>query len=125
MRIRWKNDLDRPVIDECCEERGWKEADDEEDDFNFYWAKVGNIKHIFNPRQKIRLKNNQIINHFPNHFEITRKDLLVKNLKRFKPVSKTITLANGRKMDLTSNIIPQTFILPSEYTLFMEEFTKS
>ena len=30
-----------------------------------------------------RLTDQQILNHFPNHFELTRKDLLVKNIKRY------------------------------------------
>ena len=25
-----------------------------------------------------------MVNHFPNHYELTRKDLMVKNVKRFK-----------------------------------------
>jgi tubulin polyglutamylase TTLL1 len=25
----------------------------------------------------------QLINHYPNHFELTRKDLMVKNVKRY------------------------------------------
>jgi len=32
----------------------------------------------------IRLTDHQVINHFPNHYELTRKDLMVKNLKRYK-----------------------------------------
>ena len=32
----------------------------------------------------IRLSDDQIINHFPNHYELTRKDLMVKNIKRFR-----------------------------------------
>lgn len=32
----------------------------------------------------IRLHDGQIINHFPNHYELTRKDLMVKNLKRYR-----------------------------------------
>jgi len=28
------------------------------------------------------LQQNQKVNHFRNHFELTRKDLMVKNLKR-------------------------------------------
>lgn len=32
----------------------------------------------------IRLTDHQIINHFPNHYELTRKDLMIKNLKRYK-----------------------------------------
>jgi len=27
---------------------------------------------------------NRIINHFPNHVELTKKDLMVKNIKRYK-----------------------------------------
>ena len=26
----------------------------------------------------------QIINHFPNHYELTRKDTMVKNIKRYR-----------------------------------------
>ena len=26
----------------------------------------------------------RVINHFPNHYELTRKDLMVKNLKRYR-----------------------------------------
>lgn len=32
----------------------------------------------------VRLTDHQVINHFPNHYELTRKDLMVKNLKRYK-----------------------------------------
>jgi tubulin polyglutamylase TTLL1 len=32
----------------------------------------------------IRLNDGQIVNHFPNHYELVRKDLMVKNLKRYK-----------------------------------------
>ena len=28
----------------------------------------------------------QIINHFSNHYELTRKDTMVKNIKRYKRV---------------------------------------
>ena len=32
----------------------------------------------------MHLNDWQRINHFPNHYELTRKDLLIKNLKRAK-----------------------------------------
>jgi hypothetical protein len=44
---------------------------------------------IFNPDNGIRLGEHQMINHFPNHYELTRKDLMVKNLKRYKKVMKS------------------------------------
>lgn len=39
---------------------------------------------IHNELDKIHLHDWQRINHFPNHQELTRKDLLIKNLKRTK-----------------------------------------
>ena len=26
----------------------------------------------------------RVLNHFPNHYELTRKDLMVKNIKRYR-----------------------------------------
>ncbi|KAF1336035.1 Tubulin-tyrosine ligase family, partial [Globisporangium splendens] len=49
---------------------------------DLHWADVGWIReHLdaFTP-----LQDHQRINHFQNHYELTRKDLLVKNLKRIK-----------------------------------------
>ena len=31
-----------------------------------------------------RLNDTQLILHFPNHFELTRKDLMFKNIKRYR-----------------------------------------
>lgn len=39
---------------------------------------------IHNELDKLYLHDWQRINHFPNHQELTRKDLLIKNLKRTK-----------------------------------------
>lgn len=35
-------------------------------------------------KQGVRLNETQIVNHYPNHYELVRKDLMVKNLKRYK-----------------------------------------
>lgn len=58
-KLKFKNDLDRPVITENCLERNWIDLgeDDEDLDFNFYWIAVIKLKNIFNPRMKIRLRN--------------------------------------------------------------------
>lgn len=39
---------------------------------------------IHNELNQLHLHDWQRINHFPNHQELTRKDLLIKNLKRTK-----------------------------------------
>lgn len=54
--------------------RGWVEVEDEYDeDWDVYWASVGSIKQIFAQDGGIRLLPGQMVNHFPNHFELTRK----------------------------------------------------
>ncbi|KAI9341181.1 tubulin-tyrosine ligase/Tubulin polyglutamylase, partial [Obelidium mucronatum] len=76
----------------------------------------------------------QIINHYPNNLELTKKDLMVKNIKRYrKDLEKAI--ANGVSsanvvggIDLKYRYIdflPTTFTLPGDYNLFVEEFKKN
>ena len=83
------------------------------------------IRQIFNPRYKVRLNDNQLINHFPNHIELTRKDLLVKNIKRLKGEGDIVTVSGNRKFELRPDIIPPSYILPQEYSLFIEDFSRT
>ena len=69
------------------------------------------------------------MNHFPNHYELTRKDLMVKNIKRYRkdmekennPLAEKDEQGNYVHMD----IVPNTYILPGDYTIFVEEFRKN
>jgi len=69
------------------------------------------------------------LNHFPNHLELTRKDLMVKNIKRFRkdmekennPIAERDDIGNLIYLD----IVPMTYILPGDYTIFVEEFKKN
>lgn len=45
---------------------------------------LGACRWIHHELDKLHLNDWQRINHFPNHYELTRKDLLIKNLKRAK-----------------------------------------
>ena len=45
----------------------------DDDDWDFYWASVTTVKQIFSPENTVRLEPHQVINHFPNHYELTRK----------------------------------------------------
>lgn len=64
----------------------------------------------------------RILNHFPNHFELTRKDLMVKNIKRyFKDITKDATSAAA----IPPEFVPVTYLLPADYTLFVEEFRRN
>lgn len=61
----------------------------------------------------------RIINHFPNHFELTRKDLMVKNIKRYYK-----EFQRDFPSSPLPDIIPSTYLLPGDYSLIVEEFKK-
>jgi hypothetical protein len=52
------------------------------------------------------------VNHFRNHLELTRKDLLVKNMKRMK---KQLERADALEEAAKYSFLPTSFVLPAEY----------
>jgi len=59
---------------------GWVETEGETD-WDIFWAEK---EWIHQTLDHVHLTDTQRVNHFRNHFELTRKDLLIKNLKRMK-----------------------------------------
>ena len=119
--------MDKATIVNNYEKRGWIRSGDE--DFNIYWTLPYIAKQkYFSPDSGSRLTEMQVINHFPNHDELTKKDLMVKNLKRYRKDlerdkdSLAERDAEGRYIHL--DIIPQTYILPGDYNIFVEEFRR-
>jgi len=89
---------------------------EEEDEYwNLYWASKGT--HLSSVM--MRLGEDQMVNHFPNHYELTRKDLVVKNIKKYRKEMER----NGRGAEF-DEIVPVTFTLPTDYPLFVEEFRR-
>jgi len=66
---------------------------------------------------------NRVINHFPNHYELTRKDLMVKNIKRYRRDLEKEANPIAEKDE--NGVYPVTFMLPADYNLFVEEFRKN
>lgn len=71
----------------------------------------------------------RIINHFPNHYELSRKDLLVKNIKRYRKdlerdgsplAEKSDANAPGGNKYLHLDFIPVTFVLPAGECLYLD-----
>lgn len=125
-KIRWKTDLEKSVVILNFERRGWMRVPVDDPDWNIYWASVGTVKAIFNPDTGYRLSDLQLINHFPNHFELTRKDLMVKNIKRYmKEISRADSSANASGTPPLKDFVPVTYLLPADYTLFVEEFRRN
>eukprot|EP00891_Asterochloris_glomerata_P009798 jgi/Astpho2/9798/fgenesh1_pm.00149_%23_31_t len=121
--VTWRSDFDKVVVTSSFERRGWirHSQGDAEDDWEIYWASVTSIKQLFSPDSQFRLEAHQIVNHFPNHYELTRKDLLVKNVKRYiKQLRKEASSAAE-----IPDFVPVTYMLPQDYSLFVEEFRKT
>ncbi|KAF0752479.1 hypothetical protein AaE_006017 [Aphanomyces astaci] len=112
-KFKWKVDSEKHVVVWNFERRGWQKT--EGSDWNIYWANKQSIKSMFNPENGVRLTDGQYVNHFPNHYELTRKDLMVKNIKRYKKEAEKDP-ALVEKLDF----IPVTYTLPGDYSLFVE-----
>ncbi|XP_050524884.1 polyglutamylase complex subunit TTLL1-like [Daktulosphaira vitifoliae] len=120
-------DVNRPALLSNFEKRGWTHVGPE-DKWNLYWASVQTCRMIFSAESNYRFKEDQIINHFSKHYELTRKDLLIRNMRRYKRESlKYEKLSNTGNDFLKSSldIIPTTYILPADYNLCLEEFRKN
>ena len=106
-RVKFATDMEKSVLMNNFEKRGWLQTTAEAGDWNFYWCAVNNLRNLFSigndwkiylntgnliwtpikilsVESGVRLNDNQIVNHFPNHYELTRKDLIVKNIKRYR-----------------------------------------
>ena len=122
-RIKYKVESDKGVLLSNFERRGW--ARSTEDDWNIFWTSVWAVKVIFSPEGGTRLSDNQIVNHFPNHHELTRKDCMVKNVKRYKKDHEKYASIYSTTGETVSDYIPLTYSLPSDYALFVEEYKKT
>ena len=99
--------------------RGWREVDDDSWDWDVMWADTGwvhdNVTYNVTTQPQ-RLRENQRVNHFPNHVELTRKDLLAKNVKRAKRQAEKDG-ADPAEFDF----IPKTYVLPGEGQMLLRE----
>ncbi|XP_006814311.1 putative tubulin polyglutamylase TTLL9 [Saccoglossus kowalevskii] len=115
--IRFKCGLQNTIYD-VLKAKGWQEVRDE-GDWDFFWADVGWMREYFD---HCYLEEHVKINHFRNHYELTRKNLMVKNLKRFR---KQLERESGKLEASKCDFFPTSFELPSEYHIFVEEFKRN
>ena len=113
--IKFRSSL-KNTIYEALKRRGWKET--EGDDFDFHWSEK-NYFSSDNDTPFHSLAPHQRVNHFPNNYELTRKDMMYKNLKFYKKqLEKEYKLEEAKLYDF----FPLTFFMPSEFTMFVEEY---
>lgn len=109
----------RNCILDAMKKRGWNEVDKGSKDWDFHWADVHWVAEYF--REGNKLSEGQRLNHFPNHYELTRKDLLTKNVKKAKrQLEREGRVEEAKKYEF----VPCSFVVPAEYGPFLEEFKK-
>ncbi|XP_066581602.1 probable tubulin polyglutamylase TTLL9 [Prorops nasuta] len=98
--------------------RGWKQVVDPDDSsWRLWWCETSDVRAALDRK----LDPSQKIPHFRNHYELTRKNFLCRNLKRYKKLlSKSGKLLEAQLCDS----MPITFELPSEYRMLVEEYHK-
>mmetsp|Transcript_53274 Transcript_53274/g.126801 ORF Transcript_53274/g.126801 Transcript_53274/m.126801 type:complete len:433 (+) Transcript_53274:86-1384(+) len=116
-KVRFRTCLRNTIYDALRNRPGWTETESDSE-FDFVWADVPWMREHFDG---LRLEEQQRVNHFRNHYELTRKDLMVKNLKRMR---KQLEREDKHAEALQYDFFPVTFILPSEYHMFVEDFKR-
>jgi tubulin polyglutamylase TTLL1 len=121
MSVSYCSDVDKLVVLNNFKKRGWKQVSPD-DEWNLYWASTKTCHSIFNTSNGFRMKDNQMINHFPNYYELSRKDKLVRNIKLYRRKLEKHRSLNGKNLNL--DFIPVTFILPADYNMFVNEYRR-
>eukprot|EP01029_Cantina_marsupialis_P007224 TRINITY_DN1799_c0_g2_i1.p1 TRINITY_DN1799_c0_g2~~TRINITY_DN1799_c0_g2_i1.p1 ORF type:complete len:414 (+),score=111.55 TRINITY_DN1799_c0_g2_i1:66-1307(+) len=119
VRVLFRTSFHRNVIKESLlAQPGWKETESDTD-WDFNWADTAWIREFLD---HMHLDEHQRINHFRNFRELTRKDLLVKNVKRMR---KQLARSGNSSEASLYNFVPESFVLPSEYGIFVEAFKRT
>lgn len=124
--VPWKSSQ-HSVLLENFAKRGWKPALAGEP-WNLFWAmRPSTLEQLFSsarPNESIKtgyLDGIQMINHFPNYYELSRKDLLVKHWREYRDRCQDNT--NTTLYNVLS-FVPQSFILPEEHFKFVNAFQR-
>eukprot|EP00762_Andalucia_godoyi_P000091 ANDGO_02429.mRNA.1 hypothetical protein len=100
------------VVREVCELLGWQmfdETKDHEQTWNLWWKTAR-----FTKSQISSCNPFQRINHFPGTIEITRKDLLHRNMRKMKGIYGAI-----------AEFVPESYVLPKDYSKFVFAYSEA
>eukprot|EP00659_Diplonema_papillatum_P002517 gene2517-3912_t len=101
-RIRYKIENDKGVLTSNFERRGWQRTQD--DDWNIYWCSMWAVKSVFSADGGLRLNDNQVVNHYPNHHELTRKDCMEYKKTNSLWIVKPANRAQGRGIFIVTKL---------------------
>uniref|UniRef100_A0ABD2VY72 Tubulin--tyrosine ligase-like protein 9 n=1 Tax=Trichogramma kaykai TaxID=54128 RepID=A0ABD2VY72_9HYME len=99
--------------------RGWSRIHDSQDSsWDLWWCDTSDLRQALDAQ---RLRPQQRVSHFRNHCELTRKNYLYRNLKRYR---RLLLKAGKTKEAELCDAMPISFELPSEYRMLIEEHRK-
>ncbi|XP_011864921.1 PREDICTED: probable tubulin polyglutamylase TTLL9 [Vollenhovia emeryi] len=96
-------------------------VDPEDTSWHLWWCETGDVLRQALDGDRKKLRPYQRVPHFRNHYELTRKNYLYRNLKRYR---KALVRAGKTAEARVSDAMPVTFELPSDYRMFVEEYHK-
>lgn len=87
--------------------------------WDLWWCDTGELRLALEGRS---LRPQQRVAHFLSHSELTRKNYLYRNLKRYKRL--LLRAGKSREAELC-DAMPTSFELPSEYRMLVEEYRRA
>jgi len=131
-RIRFRTTF-RNVVYDALKSRGWRESipsspsdpatpshlNRHDLDWDIMWADREWMREVFDT---IHLEPHQKVNHYRNYYELTRKDMMAKNIKRYR---RMLSRRGDKEQAAKFNFIPQTYALPREYSIFVDRFKRT
>ncbi|XP_073975459.1 probable tubulin polyglutamylase TTLL9 isoform X3 [Rhodnius prolixus] len=117
-KIRYRVDVSYSAIQRVLKERGWQMVEGESDNWDLYWCELHNLQLVLDKP----LGPNQIVPHFRNYYEISKKSLLARNIGRYK----RSLLKQGKEQEAKlCDCIPTTFELPNDYILLSDYYRRN
>ncbi|KAF6203361.1 hypothetical protein GE061_003779 [Apolygus lucorum] len=112
-KIRFRVDSPKTIIPEVLQSRGWIQVDGKSDVWDLFWCDLAKLGMVLEKR----LQESQRVPHFRNHYEISRKNYLFRNMIRYKK-----QLIRDKNIEETKycDCIPLTFEIPNEYAMFCD-----
>uniref|UniRef100_A0A8R1DNP5 Tubulin--tyrosine ligase-like protein 9 n=1 Tax=Caenorhabditis japonica TaxID=281687 RepID=A0A8R1DNP5_CAEJA len=108
-KILFKCALTNTISDVLTNREGW--AQTQGDDWQFFWVTREWMNNCYD---RHKFSENQLICHFRNDFELTRKDFLIKNYKKARKAKEK----SGVDIAAEFNFIPSSYVLPVGLNLY-------
>lgn len=117
VQFRFKTKFRNTIYDTLRKRPNFRYTDTDMD-WDIFWCERDWMAEWYD---QVHLEPWQRVNHFRNGRELCRKDLMYRNIKKFRR-----RLEREKKHELAAayDFVPSTFIMPADYSMFVEEFKR-